>query len=122
MLDARNRFVGSYDWALPFWSQGNGWYQKAFGGWQLDGIATLMSGTPFTVFDSNDVTAEGTAPEITGFSSQRPNLSGDPNKGQAPLALGSRLNTSAYQRLDVMANAGQFGTEGRNVNIGTRIF
>jgi hypothetical protein len=75
-----------------------------------------MSGTPFTVFDSNDVAAEGTAPEITGFSSQRPNLIGDPNKG--PRTVGSWLNTSAYQRLDLTANAGQFGTEGRNVNVG----
>jgi hypothetical protein len=116
LFDARNRFVGSYDWALPFWTQGQTWYQKALGGWQLDGIATLMSGTPFTVFDSNDVAAEGTAPEITGFSSQRPNLIGDPNKG--PRTVGSWLNTSAYQRLDLTANAGQFGTEGRNVNVG----
>jgi outer membrane receptor protein involved in Fe transport len=116
LFDARNRFVGSYDWALPFWIQGQTWYQKALGGWQLDGIATLMSGTPFTVFDSNDVAAEGTAPEITGFSSQRPNLVGNPNNG--PRTVSSWLNTSAYQRLDLTANAGQFGTEGRNVNVG----
>jgi hypothetical protein len=116
LFDARNRFVGSYDWALPFWAQGQNWYQKALGGWQLDGIATLMSGTPFTVFDSNDVAAEGTAPEITGFSSQRPNLIGNPNNG--PRTVSSWLNTSAYQRLDLTANAGQFGTEGRNVNVG----
>jgi len=115
-FDARNRFVGSYDWALPFWAHGQNWYQRALGGWQLDGIATLMSGTPFTVFDSNDVAAEGTAPEITGFSSQRPNLVGNPNNG--PRTVSSWLNTSAYQRLDVTANAGQFGTEGRNVNVG----
>jgi len=116
LFDARNRFVGSYDWALPFWTQGQNWYQKALGGWQLDGIATLMSGTPFTVFDSNDVAAEGTAPEITGFSSQRPNLVGNPNNG--PRSVSSWLNTGAYQRLDLTANAGQFGTEGRNVNVG----
>ena len=115
-FDARNRFVGSYDWALPFWAHGQNWYQNALGGWQLDGIATLMSGTPFTVFDSNDVAAEGTAPEITGFSSQRPNLVGNPNNG--PRTVSSWLNTSAYQRLDLTANAGQFGTEGRNVNVG----
>jgi hypothetical protein len=116
LFDARNRFVGSYDWALPFWTQGQTWYQKALGGWQLDGIATLMSGTPFTVFDSNDVAAEGTAPEITGFSSQRPNLVGNPNHG--PRSVGAWVDANAYQRLDLTANAGQFGTEGRNVNVG----
>jgi len=40
----------------------------------VNGIATLMSGTPFTVFDSNDASLQGGAPEITGFSANRPNL------------------------------------------------
>ncbi len=116
LFDARNRLVGSYEWALPFWNHAQNWYQWGLGGWQLDGIATLMSGTPFTVFDSNDVSAQGSAPEITGFSAQRPNLVGNPNNG--PRAVSEWLNASAFQRLDPTANAGQFGTEGRNVNIG----
>jgi hypothetical protein len=116
LFDARNRFVGSYEWALPFWNHEQNWYQWAFGGWHLDGIATLMSGTPFTVFDSNDVSAQGSAPEITGFSAQRPDLIGKPNNG--PRTVSAWLNTSAFQRLDPVADAGQFGTEGRNVNIG----
>jgi outer membrane receptor protein involved in Fe transport len=116
LFDARNRFVASYDWALPFWNHPQNWYQSVLGGWQLDGIATLMSGTPFTVFDSNDVAAQGSAPEITGFSAQRPDLVGNPNNG--PRAVNAWLNTSAFKQLDPTANAGQFGTEGRNVNIG----
>jgi outer membrane receptor protein involved in Fe transport len=116
LFDARNRFVGSYVWDLPFWNKPQNWYQWGLGGWQLDGIATLMSGTPFTVFDSNDVAAQGSAPEITGFSAQRPNLVGNPNNG--PRTVSAWLNASAYQRLDTVANAGQFGTEGRNVNTG----
>ncbi|MGA7521317.1 MAG: carboxypeptidase regulatory-like domain-containing protein [Acidobacteriaceae bacterium] len=116
LFDARNRFVGSYEWALPFWNHARNGYQRGLGGWQLNGIATLMSGTPFTVFDSNDVAAQGSAPEISGFSAQRPNLIGNPNDG--PRAVNAWLNTGAYQRLDPVANAGQFGTEGRNVNLG----
>ncbi len=116
LFDARNRFVGSYEWALPFWNHAQNWYQWGLGGWQLDGIATLMSGTPFTVFDSNDVAAQGSAPEITGFSAQRPNRIGNPNDG--PRAVGDWLNAGAFQRLDPVANAGQFGSEGRNVNFG----
>lgn len=116
LFDARNRFVGSYEWALPFWNHARNWYQWGLGGWQLNGIATLMSGGPFTVFDSNDVAAQGTAPEISGFSAQRPNLAGNPNNG--PRAVNAWLNSNAFQRLDPTANAGQFGSEGRNVNIG----
>jgi hypothetical protein len=116
LFDARNRLVGSYEWALPFWNRAQNWYQWALGGWQLDGIATLMSGTPFTVFDSNDVAAQGSAPEVTGFSAQRPDLIGNPNDG--PRTVRAWLKSSAFQRLDPTANAGQFGNEGRNVNIG----
>ena len=116
LFDARNRFVASYEWALPFWNHSQNWYQRALGGWHLDGIATLMSGTPFTVFDSNDVAAEGSAPEITGFSAQRPNIVGNPNGGSRK--VNAWLDASAFQRLDPIGNAGQFGTEGRNVNIG----
>jgi len=116
MFDARNRFVFSYTWDLPFRGNGQEWYKRAFGGWQLNGIVTLMSGTPFTVFDSNDVSAQGSAPEITGFSAQRPDLVGNPNNG--PHTVNAWLNASAFQQLDPIANAGQFGTEGRNVAIG----
>jgi len=116
LFDVRNRFVGSYEWELPFWNHAQNWYQWALGGWQLNGIATLMSGTPFTVFDSNDVAAEGSAPEITGFSAQRPNLTGNPNNG--PRTVNTWLNASAFHRLDLTADAGQFGNEGRNVNVG----
>jgi hypothetical protein len=116
LFDARNRFVGSYEWALPFWNHSQNWYQWVLGGWQLNGIGTLMSGTPFTVFDSNDVSAQGSAPEITGFSAQRPDIVGNPNSG--PRKVGSWLNDAAFHRLDTVANAGQFGTEGRNVNFG----
>ena len=59
LFDSRHRFVLSYQWSLPFWRQPHGWYQQALGGWQLNGIATIMSGTPLTVFDSNDVSEQG---------------------------------------------------------------
>jgi hypothetical protein len=116
MFDARHRFVFSYVWDLPFWVGGHEWYKQAFGGWQLSGIVTLMSGTPFTVFDSNDVSAQGSAPEITGFSAQRPNLVGNPNNGLH--SVNAWLNASAFQQLDPVLDAGQFGTAGRNIAIG----
>jgi hypothetical protein len=116
MFDARHRFVFSYTWDLPFWLNGREWYKQALGGWQLSGIVTLMSGTPFTVFDSNDVAAQGSAPEITGFSAQRPDQVGNPNNG--PHSVNAWLNASAFVRLDPTLNAGQFGTAGRNIATG----
>lgn len=113
MFDARHRFVLSYEWSLPWWKQPRAWYQHVLGNWQVNGITTFMSGTPFTVFDSQDVSLQGTAPEITGFSSNRPNLVGDANAG--PHTVQEWFNVNAFQRLDPQTQAGQFGSAGRNI-------
>jgi hypothetical protein len=118
MFDARHRLVLSYQWNLPLWNHPTNWYQHAFGSWQLNGIATLMSGTPFTVFDSNDVSLQGQAPEITGFSANRPNLVGNPNNG--PRTPQEWFNVNAFQQLqpDPLGRFQVFGDEGRNVVAG----
>ncbi len=115
MFDSRHRLVLSYQWSLPFWRHGHTWYEHAFGNWQLNGIVTMQSGTPFTVFDSRDVSLQGSAPEISGFSSNRPNVVGDPNAG--PKTAAEWMNTAAFQRVIPDANSPmqQFGNEGRNV-------
>ncbi|MGC0775269.1 MAG: carboxypeptidase regulatory-like domain-containing protein [Candidatus Acidiferrum sp.] len=113
MFDARHRFVLSYEWELPFWNHPGNWYQHVLGDWQLNGITTFMSGTPFTVYDSQDVSLQGGAPEISGFSSNRPDLVGNPNSG--PHTPQEWFNVSAFQRLNPATQAGQFGNEGRNV-------
>jgi Carboxypeptidase regulatory-like domain/TonB dependent receptor len=115
MFDSRNRFVLSYQWNLPFWNRPTNWYQHALGNWQVNGIVTVMSGGPFTVFDSNDVSLQGTAPEITGFSANRPSLIGNPNNG--PRTPQEWMNVNAFQQLqpDPLGRFQVFGNEGRNV-------
>ena len=115
MFDSRHRLVLSYQWAIPYWRQANTWYQHVLGNWQLNGIVTLQSGTPFTVFDSTDVSLQGQAPEISGFSSNRPDLIGNPNNG--PRTSQEWFNTKAFQQLVPNPNSPvqQFGNEGRNV-------
>ncbi len=122
LFDARHRFVLSYQWSLPFWQHQQGWYEHVLGGWQLNGIATVMSGTPFTVFDSNDVSEQGGAPEITGFSANRPNLVAGQNPNAGPRTVGSWLNASAFARItpDPHSPVQQFGNEGRNAALGPR--
>lgn len=117
LFDSRNRFVFSYQWSLPFWRQPHGWYQHAFGDWQINGIVTLMSGTPFTVFDSTDFSVQGSAPEITGFFSNRPNLVPGKNPNSGPHTAGAWLNARAFQRItqDPNSPVQQFGTAGRNI-------
>ena len=120
MFDARNRLVLSYQWSLPFLQHSANWYGKVLGNWQLNGIFTAMSGTPFTVFDSNDVSLQGQAPEISGFSSNRPNVVGNPNSG--PRTAAEWFNVSAFQPIIQNPNSPveQFGNEGRNAVLGPR--
>jgi hypothetical protein len=117
LFDARHRFVLSYQWELPFWRQPHGWYQQALGGWQLNGIVTAMSGTPFTVFDSHDVSVQGGAPEITGFSANRPNLVPGQNPNAGAHSANAWLNAGAFQAItqDPNSPVQQFGTAGRNI-------
>jgi len=122
MFDARHRFVLSYQWNLPWFSKPENWYGHILGNWQVNGITTLMSNTPFTVYDSSNPSAQGGAPEITGFYSARPNLVGNPNSGSCqqngvsvPIRTASCwFNTSAFAH----APPGQFGDVGRGTMLG----
>ena len=124
LFDARHRFVISYEWDLPFLNHAQGWYGHVLGGWQVNGITTFQTGTPFTVYDSAGVSAQGGAPEISGFPSDRPDLIGDPSSGTCT-SNGAHAGTArcwfnpgAFQRLDANAQIGQFGNAGRNIVTG----
>lgn len=83
----------------------------------MNGIATVMTGTPFTVFDSNDVSEQGGAPEISGFSANRPNLVPGQNSNAGPKSPSAWLNAGAFQRItpNPLSPVQQFGTAGRNI-------
>jgi hypothetical protein len=117
LFDARHRFVLSYQWSLPWWRQPQGWYQQILGNWQVNGIVTAMTGTPFTVFDGNDFSVQGSAPEVTGFFSNRPNVVAGQNPNAGPKTSGEWLNPNAFQRItqDPTSPVQQFGSAGRNI-------
>ncbi len=113
MFDARNRFVISYQWNLPWFSHPENWYGHILGNWMVNGITTFMSNTPFTVYDSTNVSLQGSAPEISGFPANRPDIVGNPNSG--PHTPDQWFNVSAFKPLDPLLQAGQFGNAGRSV-------
>jgi hypothetical protein len=112
LFDARHRFVFSGSYAIPFPRSAAHFARAILGGWQMNAIATFSSGTPFTVYDSANVSLQGTAPEISGFYSSRPDLIADPNAG--PHTPDQWVSPAAFLRLDPVTQAGQFGNEGRN--------
>jgi hypothetical protein len=112
LFDARHRIVASASWALPG-PVGSRAVRAALAGWQLNVIASHNSGTPFTVSDSANVALQANSPPISGFPASRPNLVGDPNTG--PRSVEEWISRSAFQRLNVQTQAGQFGNAGRNI-------
>jgi hypothetical protein len=50
-FDIRNRFVLSPIWQTPWFKSGRGFLPQALGGWNISGIFTARTGTPFSVFD-----------------------------------------------------------------------
>ena len=61
-------FIVSYVYPLPFWLNGQNWYQKVLGGWQVSGVTTIQSGLPF------NVTVPGDPAGIGISNSERPAL------------------------------------------------
>lgn len=114
LFDAAHRFVFSGSYLLPSWRGGPKPAAVLLNGWQLNAIANLSSGTPFTVYDSANVSLQGSAPEITGFYSSRPNLISNPNLNQ-PHTANDWVSRAPFQQLNPATQAGQFGNEGRNV-------
>ena len=80
----------------------------------MNTITSLSTGTPFTVYDSADVSLQGSAPEISGFYSSRPDLISNPNAGQPHIPT-EWVSRAPFLQLNPQTQAGQFGNEGRNV-------
>ncbi len=113
LFDSRHRFAGSVTYAVPFARNFTGMSRTLLDGWQFSALLAVNSSTPFTVYDSANVSLQAPHPGVSGMFGDRPNVVGNPNKG-APHKVPQWVSPSAFQRLDPVANAGQFGNEGRN--------
>jgi hypothetical protein len=106
-----HQFSASFNYDLPFgrrqkfFSNAQGWSEVLFGGWQLNGIVTLLSGRPFTPVYSTLDTASG-----------RPDIVGDP---MANVPAGLYFNPAAFRRpVATPQDPTLFGNSGRNILIG----
>jgi hypothetical protein len=129
-LNLNNSFTASVLYDLPFGRGkqfGGGWSKGAdaiLGNWQLDLIERATSGFPLFVVDSAD--ESGTFFSYNGFTLQRPNQVGDPNRagdegGQTgcPTTIHTKqnwFNPCAF----VQAPAGELGTAARAPVYGPR--
>lgn len=53
-LDIRHRLVIAPIYRTPFYAKGHSFMAQTLGGWQVTGIYTVRTGTPFTYFDSTN--------------------------------------------------------------------
>jgi len=113
LFDSRNRLAGSVTYAVPFARNFTGLTHALLDGWQFNALLAVNSSTPFTVYDSANVSLQAPHPGVSGMFGDRPSVVGNPNDG-APHKVSQWVSPSAFQRLDPVANAGQFGNEGRN--------
>ena len=113
LFDSRHRFAGSVTYAPPLAHNLQGLSRAVLDGWQISGLLAVNSSTPFTVYDSANVSLQAPHPGVSGMFGDRPNVIGNPNSG-APHTVNQWVSPSAFQRLDPVSNAGQFGNEARN--------
>jgi hypothetical protein len=129
-LNINDTFTASILYNLPFGKgkrYGNNWSGAAnalFGNWQLDVIERAESGFPLFVVDSAD--ESGVFFSYNGFTFQRPDEVGDPNKGgpeggqtNCPATvhtLQNWINPCAFAK----APAGELGTAARAPVYGPR--
>ncbi|MCC6368923.1 MAG: TonB-dependent receptor [Bryobacterales bacterium] len=106
--DVRKRFVASFLYQVH--SPPARRAKAILGGWQVNGIFTAQSGTPFNVVSGKDQALSGTG-------SQRPNLVGSPNpdtgRSRAEL-IEQYFNPAAF----ALPAVGQYGNLGRNTMYG----
>jgi len=110
-FDIRQRAVFNYVIDLPTgpghrllgWN--NGLNRQVFGGWQISGITTLQTGTPFTVVN--------TAQDFSGFNqfNDRPDVIGTGRLQQDNRNPDAAFNTAYFS---ATPPAGRAGTSGRN--------
>jgi hypothetical protein len=126
-FQVEQRLVLSYLYDLPLgagrkWLNNPGIINRIFGSWQTAGIATMQTGSPFTI--NMPAPQAGTSITAFGFPG-RPDLVGDPNKAGAVAAnpgcsAPAQIDTpnSWFNPCAFASPSGPYGTAGRNTVIG----
>lgn len=114
-LHAKHNLVFNFLYELPFFKRVNGFASTFLSGWQIGGIGTYRSGTPFTVGINGD---RARALNVLSAGYQRPNLA--PGRTGDSVILGGPdryFDPTAF----TLPALGTFGALGRNTFIGPNL-
>jgi hypothetical protein len=105
-FDTRHRVVNSVLWDLPFGKGMRGFGKYLLAGWQLNGIATMQTGLPFTVSAGVDRSLAGIGRDRADVI-REPEIFGGAARGQM---IQRYFDTTAF----TLPALGTFGTSSRN--------
>ena len=109
--DVRHRFVISYIWQIPKMTRFTGLSSALLNNWQVQGIITVQSGSPFTLASGVDTALTGIGGETADLvAGQSPTIS----HGSKAQEISEWFNTAAFIR----AAWGTYGTSARNLLYG----
>jgi len=105
-FDVPHRFVFSFLWELPFFNSSEGMTRTVLGGWQVGGIVTVQSGTPFSAIVGNNQRS------LVGGNGDRTDVIGTEKVlgGSQAEQVSRYFDTTAYG----LPPLGTFGTAKRN--------
>ena len=119
--DVTHNFVTSFNYNLPFGHGqqfGSGWnpvVDSFLGGWQMNGIVTLSTGLPFSVFATSSANCGCTAGEL------RADRIGNGNLPEGKQSINGWFDKSAFQdppSSGPTTGGGAYGTAARNIITG----
>jgi len=128
--DIRHRNVLSYIYELPLYKDQKGFAGKVLGGWQVSGVTTLQTGTPFNITEPTDRSLSGAGsdrpdfkgvevvfqdPRNTDVSNGGPNRSFNGTGGGSATAATNPFFRRVGSGTSLAAGGGRFGSLGRNV-------
>ncbi|HEU5232778.1 MAG TPA: TonB-dependent receptor [Terriglobales bacterium] len=94
-LDIRHNFVVSYIYALPDLHALGDFGTQVLSGWQLNGVTTLHTGSPFNI-------TSGVDSSLDGNTNDRPDTIGDPyaiDNGSRAAKIAHYFNTAAFAKV-----------------------
>jgi hypothetical protein len=106
-FDVRNRFVTSFVYQIPTIRSGNKFMKAITGGWQLNGILTLQTGPPFSVFAGVDRSLIGVNMDRADVHGRVAVYNGQSNRQK----IAKYFDTNAF----TLPALGTFGTSSRNM-------
>ncbi len=108
-FDRRHRLVSSWVYDLPKFYKGEGAAKWLLNDWELSGIVTLQSGTPFSVLENANAFTQARAQFAAGVGP-----ADIPRSGAVDQRLSGYFNTGTAFFVPLTPTPGNFGTTPRN--------